>query len=126
MVEQATVISDPLRVAGLKAPGEASDHPHLWLSPSSSGVQHCEVVAMRDSIENKTPSWLKGVAANLNWAVKLREIDHRAPVHSTVDERFALAEVEQPEGRGPYRPLALGGHDKFNSYYTDAPAKAVR
>ena len=120
MVEQATAIPDPLIVAGLKAPGNASDNPFLRVHPSSSGVQHCEVLGMEDAIASKTPTWLRWATKSLSWEVLDRPIKHDAPVHPTVDKRFALAAVQQPEGLLPYRPAALSGHDKFKELYQHA------
>lgn len=121
MIQQATGVPGGLIVAGQKAPGDASGNPHLQVFPSADGVQHCEVVAMQDTIAGRLPKWLLKIWTPPTWPVKLREIDPRAPVHPSVEERFKLASVINAAGSGPYRPKALEGHDKFKQYYGNQP-----
>lgn len=125
MIQQATGVPGGLIVAGQKAPGDASDNPHLRVFPSADGVQHCEVVAMQDSIASRLPKWLPKFWTPPTWPVKLRDIDPKAPVHPTVEERFKLTKVVNAAGAGPYRPLALGTHEKFKEYYEMKPSDVL-
>ena len=117
MVEQATKVPNGLHVAGLKAPGDATDNPNLRVFPSCDGVQHCEVVGMQDTIESMVPAFLMRFSGSLKWPVKIRDIRPDAPVHHTVVERFKMETVTQADGIGPYRPLALANHSQFKDYY---------
>jgi hypothetical protein len=49
----------------------------------------------------------------MNWETKVRDVTHDAPVDPTVAARFALPEVMQCAGVGPYGPEALRNHDSF-------------
>lgn len=117
MLEQATSIADPLIVAGVETHADIANNAFLRLHPSSAGAQHCEVIAMNDAIDAKTPKWLKWATRSLSWDVQVRRIPHDALVHESVYERFALAAVQQPEGFLPYRPAALAQHDQFKARY---------
>jgi len=117
MLEQATGVADPLIVAGVATRDDILRNDRLRLHPSSAGVQHCEVVAMDDAIASKTPKWLKWATRSLSWDVEVRPIPSAAPVHESVEGRFALAAVQRPEGFLPYRPSALAGHDRFKARY---------
>jgi len=57
--------------------------------------------------------------------VKVRTIDPKALIHSTVAERFELPFVLQCAGSGPYRPAALAGYDDFNRYYAKDTEKGA-
>lgn len=117
MIEEATAIPDGLIVDGQARPGDATDIPKLRLFPASDGVQHCEIVGMRDTIEGKVPKSLRRFTGRLGWEVQVRKVHHQAPVHPSVVERFALPDVTQCGGSGPYRPAALAGHDLFKHLY---------
>jgi hypothetical protein len=56
----------------------------------------------------------------MNWTAKIRDITHDAPVHPTVQTRFALTEVTQCASIGSYRPEALRRHDNFKQLYLPA------
>jgi uncharacterized protein (DUF2235 family) len=128
MIVQATTIPHPLKLGPVfvndkKLPGTGDSGTPLNIYPRAVGVQHCELAAMRDTIEgyaDRIPSWLgllKGQLGHLNWPEEMRSIGHDAPVHSSVRERFKLGEVVQCPGYGPYRPEALRHHDEFKTYY---------
>lgn len=118
MVGEAARIPHPLIVDGME-PAKAGTG-RLHLHPASDGMQHCEVAGMHDAIAGGLPGWLARRMAWLGWPVKVRDILPDALVHPSVRERFALAEVTQCAGRGPYRPTALAGHVDFRSAYPDA------
>ncbi|TXM71410.1 DUF2235 domain-containing protein, partial [Methylobacterium sp. WL12] len=123
MVGQATRIPDPLLVdgMGLDKPGTSRLHLH----PAANGMQHCEVANMRDTIAGIFPGWLARRLGLLGWPVKIRDVPEEALVHQSVRERFALSEVMQCAGRGPYRPEALAGHKDFKAGYGPAPTPAA-
>lgn len=115
MVGEATRIPGPLIVDGMETgkPGTG----RLRLHSASDGMQHCEVAGMHDTIARIFPAWLSRHLGWLGWPVKVRDIPEEALVHPSVRERFALPEVTQCAGRGPYRPAALAGHRDFRSAY---------
>jgi uncharacterized protein (DUF2235 family) len=125
MVERATEVPDglktgPIMVHGEKMPNTGDAGQSLHLYPGANGVQHSEIVGMRDTLEGYgewLPKVLQKHLSDFNWEVKIRTITHDGPVHPTVRERFALGHVMQCEGSGPYRPEALKSHDDFNGYY---------
>ena len=116
MIEEVTSIPDGLKVDGQVVPGKALGIPRLQLFPSADGLQHCEVAGLLDTLD-RLPSplnrWMKG----RGWVVKTRTINPKAPVHSTVAERFELEAALQCTGTGPYRPAALANHDDFKHYF---------
>jgi hypothetical protein len=127
MVEQATVIPNGLKVGpiwvnGAKMPGTGDAGESLHIFPAADGVQHSEIAGMRDTLDRRTPHFLRRFTGSMNYEEKVRKIDHNAPVHPTVKQRFALPEVVQCAGRGPYRPKALEGHDDFKGYYSTPQA----
>lgn len=121
MVGEATMVPNGLKIDGLKAPGDASDNPHLRVFPASDGVQHCEIADMQDTLETRLPRFLRRLSSSLNWKVKVREINPKADVHPSVVERFALASVAQCNSSGPYRPKALATHEQFEHLYAPMP-----
>jgi uncharacterized protein (DUF2235 family) len=122
MIEQATEVPDPLIVDGQPTLGDANGIPKLHLFPASDGLQHCEIAGMRDAVERMAPKWLRRFTGSLGWKVKVREIPRDAPVHPSVVERFAFRSVPQCGGSGPYRPVALAGHDLFKHLYRPGAA----
>ena len=116
MVEEATKTPDGLRVAGQRMPGVVNGIPQLHLYPAPDGVQHCEIAGMKDTL-TKLPAPLRRFLNGRGWAMKVRTIDPKAPVHQSVAERFELPEVPQVDGMGPYRPAALTDHEAFKKYY---------
>jgi len=89
--------------AGLK-----QDASVLRLYPDSAGPQHDEV---KGSIFRFAGS-------------KLRHIGNDYPLHPSVIERFAAAEVLNYDTMMPYRPENLRDHDAVKKYYGD-PAKTA-
>jgi uncharacterized protein (DUF2235 family) len=125
MIEQATTVPNGLKIGptfvnGTKMPGTGGNGTPLNLYPRADGVQHCELAGMRDSIDGyaeRLPQSLRGLLGRLGWPEEMRKIDPKAPVHSSVGERFKLTSVVQCAGQGAYRPEALRHHDEFESYY---------
>jgi uncharacterized protein (DUF2235 family) len=127
MCEQATAVPDGLKLGPvfvnhekMQSSGDAG--PPLYIFPAANGTQHCEIVGMRDTLDTyaaKLPrwAWLQRKIAAMNWAVKIRDMTHDAPVHPSVIERLALASVIQCAATGPYRPEALRHHDRFKELY---------
>jgi len=113
-------------VNAAKMPATGDSGTPLNIYPRADGVQHCELAAMRETIEgyaDRIPSWLgffKGQLVRLNWPEEMRPISHDAPVNPSVRERFKLRNVVQCAGHGPYRPEALRHHDEFKTYYDPA------
>jgi uncharacterized protein (DUF2235 family) len=130
MCEQATSVPDglktgPIFVDGQKMPNTGNAGPALNIFAAADGVQHCEIVGIRDTLDvyaAKLPKWrwLRRYIGAMNWATKIRDISHDAPVHPTVWTRFDLSEVTQCANIGPYRPDALRSHDDFKQLYPPA------
>lgn len=116
MIEEVTSIPDSLKVDGQGAPGKALGIARLQLFPSADGLQHCEVIGLRDTLD-QLPSPLNRWMKSRGWVVKTRTINPKAPVHPTVAERFELEAALQCTGTGPYRPAALANHDDFKHYF---------
>ena len=128
MLEQAVSIPDGLRVDGMptvvdpRHPVEVMSIPRLRLHPSPLGAQHCEIAGMQDAITERTeaswvPGWVSKWAADKSWEVGGREPKPDAPMHHSVDDRFAARAVVQCDGLRPYRPEALAGHARFRHFY---------
>jgi uncharacterized protein (DUF2235 family) len=81
------------------------DESKLQLWPSHAGMQHCEVQASREQWWR--PTWLE----------QDRVIPDGAPLHESVLNRFALAQVPHFRHAGPYRPRALRSHAAVKHYY---------
>ncbi|TAI60328.1 DUF2235 domain-containing protein [Bradyrhizobium sp. Leo170] len=127
MCQQAIRVPDglktgPIYVDGIKMPGTGDAGAALNIYPRADGVQHCEVAGMRDLLDDyaaRFPKWrwLQRRVGNMNWEIEVRQIQHDAPVHPIVSERFELASVAQCANVGPYRPEALKQHDAFKHFY---------
>ncbi|MEH3085444.1 MAG: DUF2235 domain-containing protein [Xylophilus ampelinus] len=96
--------------------GQATELPHpilfdrskLRLSPSSSGMQHCEIQSMREIYPDWWPRKLR-----FTYARQLREVQSDAPLHPTVLARFENEHVSHFGIRRPYRPENLRSHGSF-------------
>lgn len=122
MIEEAVDVPAPLKIGpifvnGAKLPNTGDEGEPLRLFPSVDGVQHCEVVGMKDAIEAKTPKWLQGLTGSWGYSVKPRTIHDNASLHKTVLERFALPQVRQCSSTGAYRPEVLREHRKCKAFY---------
>jgi len=95
---------DAATSAGLKY-----DENLLRLYPDSAGPQHDEV---KGSIFRFAGS-------------KLRKIGHDFPLHASVLERFAAAEVLNYDTMMPYRPENLREHDAVKRYYAQDAASPL-
>lgn len=89
----------------------------LHLFPSAAGLQHDEVAAMNDTIHRRTPAFLRQATRGLSWKKAVRDPPPGAPMHPSVDERFAMASVPHQGGDGPYRPEALRNHERYRHLY---------
>jgi hypothetical protein len=122
MIEEATSVPNGLKVAPVVAHGKLvsgtmTGPAQLSLFPAASGVQHCEVAGMKDTLERRVPKWLQRWTTGMGWKVKVRDVKSGAELHPTVLERFAFAEVQQCAWFGPYRPEALRNHPQVAHYY---------
>ena len=125
MIEEATGVPNGLKIGPVVVNGKGlagcgNSGVLLELHPTADGVGHCEIAAMKDTIEGyaaRLPGFLRNWVRRQNWEEKVRDLSHDAPVHSTVADRFKLDSVVQAPVTGPYRPKALAGHDDFKSYY---------
>jgi hypothetical protein len=122
MIEEATVIPNGLKVGPVFANGEQIPNTGdkgtpLNLYPAADGIQHCEVEALKDSLDAKLWEWVRPLAVIAEWRTEIREIRPDATLHPTVAERFALADVKRCAGFGPYRPEALRNHDDCKARY---------
>ena len=102
MLEQATSLPQPLLIDATK----------LHLFPDAAGMQHCEVDAKLDS----WPSWLPQ-RWRVTWPEKPRVEAKGAPVHPSVEQRFALPLVRKWGRLGPYRPETMRDDPRFAPFY---------
>ena len=116
----------PVYVNGAKLQGTGTDGEALRAFPAVDGLQHCEVVGMRDAVEAKTPSWLRWATKSLGYKVKPRVIHGDASLHKTVYERLGLPAVLQSSLVGAYRPEQLRDHKKCQSYYPSAEMESTK
>jgi len=84
--------------------GLKHDPSVLKLYPDPAGMQHDE-----------TRSWVFRFAAKAP-----RDIDAKAPLHPSVIDRMKLAEVQQYDVAGPYRPEKLRGHSIAGEFFKSA------
>jgi Uncharacterized alpha/beta hydrolase domain (DUF2235) len=122
MTEQAVGIPNGLKIGpvivnGIKMPGTGDRGEPLSLFLFCDGVQHCEITGMQDTIDRRTPRFLRWLTSYLNWKEKVRKIKPDALVHDTVKQRFALPSVVQCASSGSYRPPALANHPEFMAFY---------
>jgi uncharacterized protein (DUF2235 family) len=82
-----------------------ADKLKIWAS--ADGMQHCEVQYSKEQ-------WWRPT-----WHSKIRSIDPKAVLHSSVIERFSIPRVPHCRDLRPYRPEALKGHEKVAHYYSD-------
>ena len=86
----------------------------LVTTPNSLGLQHSERTAVLDG----QPQWLRTLTADkLTWRKAVREINPKAPLHSSVHERLAAAQVPQMGEIEPYRPESLRNHQDAKPYF---------
>lgn len=103
MMEEGQSLPYPIQV----------DKVRLNLFPDHSGIQHCEILSMKDAYPSWWPEKLK-----LTWATQPRDIDPKAPLHSSVPERFRISEgVLQYGNRTRYRPENLKDHDAVKVFF---------
>jgi hypothetical protein len=122
MLEESVCVPDGLKVGpvyvnGAKMRGTGEVGTPLYLHPADDGVQHCEIMATRDSLDAIKPRWLAWLLRNQNYAVKVRSLPNDATVHPSVNRRFELPGVQQASGFDRYRPDALRGVDAFKKYF---------
>jgi uncharacterized protein (DUF2235 family) len=110
MLEQISGIPSPIIV----------DTSKLHIFPDAGGMQHCEVEAKRCSYPTWVPNWLR-----VTWTEKPRTEVLGAPVHPSVELRFALPHVMKWGRSAPYRPETLRKDERFSHYYADTPAPHV-
>ena len=123
MLEQAVCVPNGLKVGpvlvnGVKMLGTGAVGTALHIYPADDGIQHCEITATRDYLNAVKPRWLAWLLRNRNYAVKTRSLPDEATVHPSVDRRFELPGVQQPNGFGRYRPDAMRGVDAFKRYFS--------
>jgi hypothetical protein len=123
MLEQAVCVPNGLKVGpvlvnGVKMLGTGAVGTALHIYPADDGIQHCEITATRDNLNAVKPRWLAWLLRNRNYAVKTRSLPDEATVHPSVDRRFELPGVQQPNGFGRYRPDAMRGVDAFKRYFS--------
>lgn len=122
MLEEAVSIPDGLKVGpvfvnGAKMPGTGETGPALYIYPADDGVQHSEIAATRDYLDDLKRRWLAWLLRNRNYAVKIRSVLAGAELHPSVKRRLALPGVQQANGFGCYRPESLREIDDLKAYY---------
>lgn len=102
MVDEAQSLPHPLKI----------DERRLNVYPSATGMQHCEVESIRDAYPRWWPQkWRK------TWREKLRLAVLGAPVHASVEERFAAPVILKSGKLQPYRPESLRRDERFKHHY---------
>lgn len=76
----------------------------LRLYPSADGMMHDECMV-----------GLGGTS--LHWSKAVRDVPGTAQLHETVYERLAMKSVRNYTSFGPYRPIALQGHQKAKKFF---------
>jgi len=85
------------------------DKSILRLYPSADGMMHDEcMVGMGGT--------------SLHWSKAVRDVPDMAQLHETVYERLAMKSVRNYTSFGPYRPVALQGHQKAKKFFEPSPA----
>lgn len=107
MVAEARSVGHPLKV----------DESRLKVYPCPAGIQHDEIAGMADTIQSRTPAFLRWLTRTWSWKMEQRTPVSNATLHPSVDERFRLQSVPRQGGDGPYRPEALRNHDRFRDAY---------
>ncbi|MDA9390444.1 hypothetical protein WN73_06990 [Bradyrhizobium sp. CCBAU 45394] len=83
------------------------DKSILRLYPSADGMMHDEcMVGMGGT--------------SLHWSKAVRNVPDTAQLHETVYERLAMKSVRNYTSFGPYRPVALQGHQKAKAFFAPA------
>ncbi|WP_426441024.1 phospholipase effector Tle1 domain-containing protein [Bradyrhizobium genosp. P] len=84
------------------------DKGMLRLYPSADGMMHDECMV--------------GMAGtSLHWSKAVRDVPDTAQLHESVYERLAMKSVRNYTSFGPYRPVALQGHQKAKEFF-EAPS----
>lgn len=102
MIDEARSVPEPLKI----------DDAKLNTFPSAAGMQHCEVESVRDSYPRWWPNKFRK-----SWKEKIRKAVWGAPVHESVNVRFALTSIHKCGRQEPYRPESLCKDDRFKHYY---------
>lgn len=129
MLDEAINIPDGLRVGpvyvnGQKMPGSGNAGTTLYMYPAEDGVQHDEILGMRDTLNSIQPRWLARLLRNRNYTENVRTIPDDAIIHPSVHKRLALDDVRHADGRRAYRPNALRPVTRFAQYYPKPPDAA--
>jgi len=107
MLEEARSVANPLIV----------DDSRIRIFPDPEGIQHDEIAGMRDTVRQRTPTWLRWLTRSITWKQSLRDPKINATMHPSVTERFAAASVPWQGGDRPYRPPVLRAHELFRDFY---------
>lgn len=126
MIQEALSLPHPLQIGpvyvnGLKVDGTGATGERLYLHPSVSGVQHCEVLGMKETIAARTPYGFGWLTRHLGFATETRVVQAGASLHKSVFERLALPEVQQSTSLAQYRPVQLRVHQRCTAFYAAAP-----
>jgi hypothetical protein len=96
--------------------GVVIDWTKLNTFPDPSGMQHCEVTAVRDLY----PAWVP-TPFRMSWAEAHRMFIRLENCDPSVRERLGLAEVSKCGISGLYRPLPLSKDPELAQLYVQAP-----
>lgn len=129
MIREAIGIPDGLKIGpvlsyNVQLPNTGKHGSALYLYPSASGIQHCEIAGTAESIAGYArhlPAWLRAFLSRLNYRTKIRKILPEANLHASVLERLAMAEAPQCAKSGKYRPDALRNHRACKTYFVAEP-----
>lgn len=105
MVDEASSLPHPVLL----------DRSRLRLWPDHAGMQHSELVLLRDRRLWWMPHWLPAFLRR-GWAPGPRK-PSGYPLHPSVHARFAEDAVVRADGAGPYRPEAMRGDGRFGPFF---------
>lgn len=108
MVDEATSAENPLII----------DRKKLNLYPDPGGLQHCEIIQLKQSYSSWVPEFLR-----LSWGQKVRPRVSFDGCHDSVLARTKLPSISKMGTLQRYRPEALKSDEKFQKFVSEHTEK---
>lgn len=96
------------------------DRTKLNLFPDAAGMQHCQVMEVRDLYPSWVPQWLR-----ITWAEEHRMDILIGNCDPTVRERIAVPAISKCGVRQPYRPFPLRNDPDLAEFYKPSAPPAA-